>query len=128
MEMSGHKVLPHKGCVALPYPETKLIACVCDVVSELPERCPVGTYSSCEGGTRGVVVKIIPVGTWEGEGGKREGGEGRGREERGEEEERKGEGGKERGTMGGGGREERGEGEGKVKFVYVIKLFIQTKC
>ena len=72
---------------------------MCDIVSELPKRCLVGTYCSCEGSTRGVVVKIVPVGAWEGEGGKKGGTEGGGGREGG----REGEGGKE------GGRREGGE-------------------
>ena len=72
---------PHVGCVALPYPEAKLVARVCDVVSELPKRCLVGTYYSCEGSTRGSVVKVVPVGAGEGEGGREvEGGREGGRE------------------------------------------------
>ena len=64
---------------------------MCDIVSELPERCLVGTDSSCEGSARGVVVKIVPVEAWKGiEGGKKrgwgmEGEVGRGREGRREE-------------------------------------------
>ena len=51
----------YKWLVCLPDTKTKLVASVCYVVPELSEGHLVGTDGAGTGGTRGKVIKVIPV-------------------------------------------------------------------